>query len=129
MMPWAWRAAEQWMLARPKLVRELKQKGVYYQTLVRKSEAAAEMGAMLINQGVDPQTAQELALENLFPPPRRPAAESGGEGQTSVLSNYILPAPRGASMITSRSKLKAVSPPRRKRPSWPERGPRGGSSR
>ena len=28
---WSWRAEEQWMLARPKLVRQLKQKQMYYQ--------------------------------------------------------------------------------------------------
>ena len=43
------------MLARPKLVRETRK--------------AAEMAARAIDQGVDPETAQELALENLFLPP------------------------------------------------------------
>ena len=57
------------MLARPKLVRELKLRGVFYQRLVRETRKAAEMAARAIDQGVDPETAQELALENLFLPP------------------------------------------------------------
>ena len=64
--PWGWRAEEQWTLARPKYVRELKRSGIYYKTLRRKSEKAAEMAAMLIDQGLSPLTAEELALNDLF---------------------------------------------------------------
>ena len=65
---WGWRAEEQWTLARPKLVKELKRSGTFYQTLKNRSEKAVEMAAMLRNQGLDPYQAEELALENLFLP-------------------------------------------------------------
>ena len=83
LMPWGWRAEEQWTLARPKHVKELKQSGIFYQSLKRESERAAEMAAMLIGQGVDPFTAEELALDNLFLPPEDLQPILGGPVKTA----------------------------------------------
>ena len=81
--PWGWRAEEQWTLARPKDVKELKRSGTFYQTLKDRSEKAVEMAAMLSSQGLDPFRAEELALENLFLPPEDLQPILGGPVKTA----------------------------------------------
>ncbi len=70
-------------MARPKHVKELKQSGRFYHSLKCESEWAAEMAAMLIDQGVDPFTAEELALDNLFLPPEDLQPILGGAVKTA----------------------------------------------
>ena len=90
LMPWGWRAEEQWTLARPKHVKELKQSGIFYQSLKRDREGGGD-GSDVDRPGSGPVHGGGTGPGQSVPPTRRPPADTGGAGENSVLSNYILP--------------------------------------
>lgn len=62
------KAKHQWKQARPKMFRDLEQKGQLYQALVKAQERAFEILQQSLRQGMTYEQANELANDDLFLP-------------------------------------------------------------